>query len=155
KDVSQIADAVLARNRNRPIADWDMDVARRLGDTHIADLQLLAGRAVRLTDKMPDNILHLGVIAVLFPGARVVFCRREARDNCLSCFFQRFGEGNAFSYALADCARRYREIERLAEHWRRVLPLRMLTIDYEALVADPEGESRRLIAFLGLGWEPG
>jgi tetratricopeptide (TPR) repeat protein len=154
RDISHIADAALARNRDRPTAAWDMDIARRLGDVHIADLQRLASGAVRLTDKMPDNILHLGVIAVLFPGARIIFCRREMRDTCLSCFFQRFGEGNAFSYELADCARRYREIERLAEHWRRVLPLRMLTLDYEALVADHEGESRRLIAFLGLDWEP-
>src|SRR5262249_37654460 len=76
------------------------------------------------------------------------------RDNCLSCYFQRFGEGNAFAYDLVDCARRYLGIERLAEHWRRVLPLPMLTVDYEALIADPEGESRRLIEFLGLDWEP-
>jgi hypothetical protein len=60
----------------------------------------------------------------------------------------------AFAQDLADCARRALEIERLADHWRNVLPLRMHTIDYEALVADLEGESRRLIAFLGLDWEP-
>ena len=122
-----------------------MEVARQLADRHIAHLQRLAGRALRVTDKMPDNILHLGIIAVLFPAARIIFCRRDMRDNCLSCFFQRFGEGTAFAYDLADCARRCLQIERLAEHWRRVLPLSMLTVDYEALVAEPEGESRRLI----------
>jgi tetratricopeptide (TPR) repeat protein len=155
KDIFHVTDAVLALNRDRPIEEWDMDFARKLADQHLAQLQRLAGGASRVTDKMPDNVLHLGIIAVLFPAARVVFCRRDPRDNCISCYFQRFGEGNAFAYDLADCARRYLEIERLAKHWRRVLPLPMLTVDYEALIADPEGESRRLIEFLGLGWEPG
>jgi tetratricopeptide (TPR) repeat protein len=154
KDISRIADVVLTRIRDRLIEGWDMDFARQLADEHLADLRRLAGGAARVTDKMPDNILYLGVIAVLFPAARIVFCRREIRDNCLSCFFQRFGEGNVFAYDLGDCARRYREIDRLAEHWQRVLPLPTLTIDYEALVADTEGESRRLIEFLGLDWEP-
>jgi hypothetical protein len=154
KDIAGIAEAVLAHNRDQPIAEWDMDFARRLADGQIARLQQLARTALRVTDKMPDNILYLGVIAVLFPAARVIFCRREIGDTCLSCFFQRFGEGNAFAYDLADCARRYLEIERLAEHWRRVLPLPMLTIDYEALISNPESESRRLIEFLGLDWDP-
>jgi len=94
------------------------------------------------------------MIAVLLPAARVIFCRREARDTCLSCYFQRFAEGHLFSYDLADCGKQFLEIERLADHWRRVLPLSMLTVDYETLIADPEGESRRLIEFLGLDWEP-
>ena len=112
-----------------------------------------AARASRVTDKMPDNILHLGIIAVLFPAARVIFCRRDMRDTCLSCFFQRFGEGNAFAYDLADCGRRLLKSSGWPMHWRQVLPLSMLTVDYEALIADPEGESRRLIEFLGLDWE--
>jgi tetratricopeptide (TPR) repeat protein len=154
KDVFRIAKAVLTRNRDRPIKEWDMEFARQLADQHISGLQRLAGGALRVTDKMLDNILHLGIIPVLFPSACIVFCRRDARDNCVSCFFQRFGEGNAFAYDLADCARRLLEIDRLAEHWRRVLLLPMLSVDYEALIADPEGESRRLIEFLGLDWEP-
>lgn len=64
-------------------------------------------------------------------------------------------EGNAFAYDLSDCGRRYLETERLAAaHWRQVLPLSMLTIDYETLIANPEAESRRMIEFLGLDWEP-
>jgi len=155
KDIFRIAEAVLGQNRDRSIEEWDMVFARQLADRHIAHLQRLASGASRVTDKMPDNILHLGIITVFFPAARIIFCRRDPRDNCLSCYFQRFGEGNAFAYDLTDCAQRCLEIERLAEHWRRVLPLSMLTVDYEALIADPEGESRRLIEFLGLDWEPG
>jgi hypothetical protein len=154
KDVGRIAEAVLARNRDKPIEEWDMGFARQLSDEFVALLHRLGSGAARVIDKMPDNILHLGIISVLFPTARVIFCRRDARDTSLSCYFQRFGEGNVFSYDLADCVRRCVEIERLADHWRRVLPLPMLTVDYETLIADPESESRRLIEFLGLDWEP-
>ena len=132
----------------------DPGLARRLADDYVAKLERLGEGSARVVDKMPDNVLHLGVAALLFPGARVVFCRRDLRDICLSCYFRHFSEPMPYAQDLADCGRRALEIERLADHWRRVLPLRMHTIDYEALVADLEGESRRLIAFLGLDWEP-
>jgi hypothetical protein len=73
---------------------------------------------------------------------------------CLSCYFHRFTEGHLYAYDLADCGARALEIDRLATHWLRVLPLETLVIDYEKLVSDPEGESRRLIEFLDLEWEP-
>jgi hypothetical protein len=155
KDIAHISDAIRKRNHQRPIEEWDVDFARHLADDHIATLKRLAPQALRVTDKMPDNVLHLGTIAVLFPMARVILCRRNVYDTCLSLYFQRFEEGNAFSYDLADCARRFLEIERLAGHWRQVLPIPMLTIDYEAVVADPAGEGRRMIEFLGLEWETG
>ena len=72
----------------------------------------------------------------------------------LSCYFRRFDQPIPWAYDLADCGSRALEIERLADHWRNVLPLPTLTIDYEALVADLAGESRRLIEFLELDWEP-
>jgi len=98
---------------------------------------------------MPDNIFKLGLIATLFPAARVIFCRRDPRDVALSCYFQKFsGTQLAFSYDLADFAKRYDETERLTAHWHRVLPLS--TLD----VGDIESESRRLISFLNLDWEP-
>ena len=128
---------------------------QRLAEAHLQRLRTLGGEAARVIDKMPDNVFALGTVATLFPMARIVFCRRDPRDVCLSCYFQKFTAGQlTFSYDLADCARRYCETERLALYWRRVLPLRMIEIEYEKLVADLEGESRRLIAFLGLDWEP-
>ncbi|HVT81950.1 MAG TPA: sulfotransferase [Phycisphaerae bacterium] len=117
--------------------------------------ELSGGHAERVTDKMPANIFLLGLIAALFPNARVIFCRRDGRDNCLSCYFQRFDQANIlYTYDLADCAFQYLETERLAAHWRRVLPLRMLDVHYEKLVTDQETESRRLLQFLGLPWDP-
>jgi tetratricopeptide (TPR) repeat protein len=154
KDISRIVEAVLARNRNKPTNEWDMNSARQLADEHIAKLRTLGGGAARVVDRTTENIFHLGIITLLFPAARVIFCRRDPRDICLSCYFHRFTEGAFYSYALSDCARQFLEIERLAMHWQRSLPLSMLTIDYEALVADPNREGRRVIEFLGLDWRP-
>jgi tetratricopeptide (TPR) repeat protein len=154
KDIGAIVEAVQEHGRSRPADELDPDLARRLADRYEARLRLLGRGAIRVVDKMPDNIVHLGLIAVLFPGARVIFCRRDSRDTCLSCYFSRFDDAIAWSCDLGDSGVRALEIERLASHMRQVLPLRMLTIDYEALVADLEGQSRRLVDFLGLDWEP-
>jgi hypothetical protein len=104
---------------------------------------------------MPDNVLLVGLIARLFPRARIIYCSRGPRDTALSCYFQLFSDGaQHFSYDLPDCGRRCRQIERLAAHWLSLLPLHMTEVNYERLVGDLEGESRRLIEFLGLEWEP-
>ena len=155
-EIGRISSA-LAGTADTTVAAYQGDPAtgRRLAELYLERLRRIGKGAQRVIDKMPDNVLDLGLIAVLFPGARVIFCVRDARDVSLSCYFQLFTEGSQrFSYDLADCGRRCLEVERLIEHWRRVLPLRMLEVSYEALVADLEGESRRLIDFLGLSWEP-
>ncbi len=157
QDIGLIADA-LAATAQREVAAHQADAgaAQALARAHRERLRSLGRGALQVIDKMPDNILHLGLIADLFPGARIVFCTRDARDIALSCFFQLFADRlQLFSYDLADCGRRTVAIERLASHWRRVLKVRMHEVNYETLVADLEGESRRLIAFLGLEWEPG
>ena len=141
-------------NRDVPIKKWSGAYARQLADRHLASLRALGTGALRIIDKMPDNIFFLWIIAALFPAARIILCRRDVRDACLSCFFHHFTEGHIYAYDLADCATRSLELERLAANWLRMLPLKILVIDYEKLVRDLEGESRRLIEFLGLEWEP-
>jgi tetratricopeptide (TPR) repeat protein len=154
REMNRISDALTAHNRGKPIAQWDAAFARRLADRHLDDLRTMGGGAARVIDKMPDNVFALWLIAALFPSARIVLCQRDLRDICLSCYFHWFAEGNLFAYDLADCGLRALAVEQLSTHWLRMLPLEMLAIDYEELVADLEGESRRLIAFLGLDWEP-
>jgi tetratricopeptide (TPR) repeat protein len=134
---------------------WNRESIGRIARAHLDRLKNLRGDAVRVIDKMPSNIMNLGLIACLFPNARVINCNRDPRDNCLSCYFQMFKKANLlFAYDLADCAAQYLQQTRLAEHWRKALPLRMLEINYEECVGDLEGQSRRLIDFLGLEWEP-
>ena len=127
---------------------------RTEAETYLRTQQAKAGNAARIIDKMPDNIFQLGLIATLFPQARVIFCARDPRDTIISCFFQHFSQPLAYDTDLQDCAFRLREIERLTRHWQNVLPLCHMTLSYEALLADPQAESRDLISFLGLEWEP-
>ena len=135
-------------------AALDRDILRREALLYLDGLAGKTGDAARIVDKYPDNIFLLGLIAMLFPAARVIHCRRDIRDTVLSCYFQRFDDVMSYTTDLIDCALRYQETERLAAHWRQALPLPILEVSYEALVADLEAESRRMIAFLGLDWDP-
>ncbi|MGD0769823.1 MAG: sulfotransferase [Tepidisphaeraceae bacterium] len=151
-DVYQIAKAL---KQNDPASRSNVEAVRAAAKEHVQQLRAINGEASRIIDKTLSNVHWLGLISLLFPGARVICCRREARDTCLSCYFQWFSQGNTFSFDLAHCGTEYLQINRLMDHWLGSLPIRMLEVQYETLVADLEGQSRRLIDFLGLPWHPG
>jgi Flp pilus assembly protein TadD len=135
------------------LARLDAATARALAEEHLQRLRKLGGGADRVVDKLPFNFLHVGMIAALFPRARIVHCRRDPIDTCLSCFFQNFGEPHGFTLDLRHLGLYYREYERLMEHWRRVLPVPVFELCYEELTADQEAVSRRLVGFCGLEWD--
>jgi tetratricopeptide (TPR) repeat protein len=124
-----------------------------LAQTYLAPLAGLNPHAARITDKMPLNFLHLGVIACLFPDARIIHCRRDPMDTCLSCHMTAFNVGNDFKYDLRNLGLFYKDYERLMAHWKTVLDLPMIDVCYEELVSDPEAQSRRMIEFLALDWD--
>jgi tetratricopeptide (TPR) repeat protein len=138
-----------------PPGRWDRGQVREESERHISHLQALGGEVDRVIDKMPDNVKVLGQIRVMFPNARIIICRRDLRDVCVSCCTTHFGESINWAWALEECAQQAVELERLVDYWRSVLPGPVLEISYEALVANMEEESRRLIDFLGLDWDPG
>ncbi len=107
----------------------------------------------RIVDKMPMNFQHVGLIRLLFPKARIIHCRRDPRDTCLSCYFQYFQEGHSFSFDLAHLGFYYRYYVTLMRHWRDVLGIEMLEVDYERLTSEPEPMMREIIAYCGLPWD--
>jgi tetratricopeptide (TPR) repeat protein len=129
----------------------DRDTVHRLAERYLQRLGRIGPGAVRIADKMPENFFHLGLIATLFPQARIIHCRRDPLDVCLSCYMQDFRE-TIFSSDLRDLGAYYRQYDRLMAHWKDVLPLRMLDARYEDFVANQEAASRELIAFCGLAW---
>jgi tetratricopeptide (TPR) repeat protein len=152
QDISHLT-VELRRSRNDGPAL--QEAAKRAADKHIVALHRLGQGALRVVDKLPDNMILIGLITRLFPRARIVYCSRDARDISLSCYFQLFVDGaQHFAYDLADCGKRCVQVQRLAKHWMELLPNHMIEMNYETLVGDLEGESRRLIDFLGLEWEP-
>lgn len=124
-----------------------------MGQGYLDKIRTLAPDALRITDKMPNNFRYVGFIKMMLPGAKVIHVRRNPMDTCLSCFQQNFIHGQPFSNDLRDLGRYYGLYLRMMEHWRRVLPGYMLEVDYEDLVADPEGNARRMIDFIGLEWD--
>ncbi|MCC6302564.1 MAG: sulfotransferase [Gammaproteobacteria bacterium] len=111
-------------------------------------------RRRRISDKSPLNFFHLAFAAVLFPNARVIHCRRDARDNALSIWMENFNPDQRYATDFDALAFFTREYRRLMAHWHAVLPLPILDVQYEDTVADLEGQARRILRFLDVPWDP-
>jgi tetratricopeptide (TPR) repeat protein len=130
------------------------DAVRRLGGDYLAQLRGLSAAAARVVDKMPENFRHLGLIQAALPGARIIHVSRNAVDTCLSIYFKDFRATLAYATDLGDLAHEYRLYRRLMQHWRQLLPAdAILELPYEALVAEPEPWSRRILEFVELPWD--
>ena len=115
----------------------------------------VAGRKGRFIDKFPGNFLYVGLIARALPNAAIICLRRNPMDTVLANFRNLFAIGSRYydySYDLLDTAAYYHRFDRLMGVWREVLPGRVLELGYESLVADQEGETRRLLEHCGLSW---
>ncbi|QUD88270.1 tetratricopeptide repeat-containing sulfotransferase family protein [Phenylobacterium montanum] len=148
---------IAAAMLGQPERALSLDVAglRAIGARYLqATMGLTQGRA-RFTDKMPANFLMVGLIHLVLPNARIIHTVRDPVDTCLSCYATLFGDGQLYSYDLGELGRHYRAYRRLMDHWRAVLPPGvMLDIVYEDVVADLEGQARRLVDHCGLPWDP-
>jgi tetratricopeptide (TPR) repeat protein len=131
----------------------DRQTAVRLAARHLERLRGFSPAALRIVDKTPDNYLSLGLLASLFPRAKLVHCRRDPRDVAVSCWLAHFEEVR-WASDQQHLASRFQQYQRIMEHWRKVLPSPLLEVDYEETVADLEGVARKLVAWCGLAWEP-
>lgn len=110
--------------------------------------------ALRLVDKSPMNFQFLGLAALMFPRARVIWCRRDPRDIAVSIYGENFSLDERFATSLEGIGHCINVQETLMRHWQAVLPLPILELQYETLVSDLEGQARRIIEFTGLPWDP-
>ncbi len=115
---------------------------------------LLRSGRDHFTDKLPNNFSHIGLIHAILPRAILIDARRHPLDACFSTFKQHFAEGQTFSYDLEDLGRYYRSYLSLMDHWDAVLPGRVLHVQYEELVREPQVHIRRLLEHCGLEFEP-
>jgi predicted Zn-dependent protease len=127
-----------------------------LGEGYIAATRIhqKLGRA-HFIDKMPNNFLHIGLIQLILPHARIIDARRHPLGSGFSAFKQHFAQGQAFSYDLADVGRYYRDYVELMAHFDAVLPGRIHRVIYEDVIEDTEREVRRLLDYCGLPFEDG
>lgn len=135
-------------------ADFSREALDRAAEGYVNELARRAhGTPKHITDKMPYNYLLLGLIDRMLPSAKIVHCRRNVLDTCLSCYFHDFhGAQNAYTTNLEWLARYYKDYERIMAHWRDALTIPIFELQYEELIQDPEAVTRSLIEFVDLTW---
>lgn len=152
----------LAAEAGKPVEAYP-DMASRmtaeqllqLGETYAERVWKLAPDATRITDKMMGNFAHVGMIRMMLPNAKIIHSMRDPMDSCFSCYATLFSKNSLdFTYELGDVGRHYVRYIELMRHWHRVLPPgSMLDLRYEDMVADTEGQARRLFDYLELPWD--
>lgn len=135
------------------LAGADDKILNEKAERYLAELTRDTEGAARIIDKMPLNWLHLGQIQLMLPDAHVLYCRRDPLDTGLSCFRQDFTASHSWACDLDHIGRYQTACARLMEHWKSVLPLSILDVRYEDMIDDQEAASRRIMDFLGLGWD--
>jgi tetratricopeptide (TPR) repeat protein len=136
------------------LADLSAEQLRAFGKSYLYYSQSNRPEGLpRFTDKMPANFVHVGLIHLALPNAKIIDARRHPLDVCIANYRQLFAKGKNHAYDLNECAEYYLDYVRVMDHWDKVLPGRVLRVDYEDMVADVESEVRRLLSYCDLPFE--
>jgi len=130
-------------------------LAAGIAAEYLGRLTAFSARALRVIDKRPANFLYAGLIHAVFPRVRIIHMQRHPLDTCLSIYFQNFFNMGPYAHDFDNLVHYYQQYVRVTDHWREVLPsTALLEVPYEALIADPEAWTRRMLDFVGLHWDP-
>ena len=137
------------------LAELSDEELKQFGRQYIDDTRIHRHGAPFFVDKMPNNFRHIGLIHLILPNAKIIDARRHPMACGFSGYKQLFAEGQQFTYDLADLGQYYRDYVELMDHWDRVLPGKVLRVQYEDVVGDLETQVRRILDHCGLEFEPG
>lgn len=129
------------------------DTRAAFADTYLSQIKRNHKDAKRIVDKRPHNFEYLGLIAAAMPKARIIHAVRDPLDTCVSCYMQKLQIEHGYTGDLAQLGEYYTHYRKLMDHWTKILPNPILTVNYEEVVADTEGQARHIIDFLGLEWD--
>jgi len=135
------------------VMDLDTDAIAVIGQDYIERTRKYRSGKMFFTDKNLGNFMHIGLLHLILPNARIIDARRHPLDSCLSCYKQLFARGQAFSYDLEELGEYYLQYQRLMDHWDEVLPGKVLHVQYEEVVADLEAQVQRILEHCGLPWD--
>jgi len=142
------------RYQFRPLSTYRPEAFRTLGSSYLDKLSVLNDESPRVTDKMPFNMMMIGLIRLALPNAKIIHCVRDARDTCLSIYRQNFTTGNyRFAYDLKTTGQFHNLYRKLMRHWHDVFPGEIYDVEYEALTQSPEHEIRKLLEACELEWQ--
>lgn len=136
------------------VPELDTSALDSLAGEYLQRLRTHSPDAMRITDKMPNNFLHVGLIARLFPKARIILCQRNPLDTCLSIYSHNFSTNHPYASDLGTLGHYCKASMELMDHWRTAYDIDIMTVRYEELVFRQEEVSRAMIDFCGLEWEP-
>jgi len=136
--------APLTAEKLRAMQDYYLDGVRSLGLTDTGTRWV--------TDKMPHNIVHLGLIALLFPDSPIIHISRHPLNSCLSAYFSNFGSGHRYTSSLESTAQHYKQVMKMLQHYRAI-GIDLLEIHYEDLVHDQENVTRQILDYIGAPWD--
>jgi tetratricopeptide (TPR) repeat protein len=131
----------------------DEDAARAMGEAYLQTTMRYRTGKPFFIDKMPNNFSSVGLLKVILPQAKIIDARRHPLDSCLGSYKQLFFKGQSFTYDQFELGHYYLQYRRIMEHWREVLPGKVLDVHYENMVLDQENQTRRLLEYCGLPWE--
>ncbi|HSH97378.1 MAG TPA: sulfotransferase [Methyloradius sp.] len=155
-DVVMLADRVGVGEQRFPdfVTNIKAQDFAEMGAAYAKQIWELAPEADYITDKMPANFFYLGMIHLMLPNAKIIHAMRDPMDSCFSCYSRLFNDTMEFAYDQGTLGRYYVRYMDLMQHWHAVLPEgRILDLHYEELVADTEGQARRILDFVGLPWD--
>jgi len=135
------------------VKDLETDDYRKLGEEYIERASHHRGDRPFFTDKNPNNFIHVGVTSLILPNAKFINARRHPLDSCYGSYKQLFASGQPFTYDLVELGEYYVQYQRIMDHWHTVLPGKILDVHYEEVVADLEGQVRRILDYCELDWE--
>ncbi len=133
--------------------ELDAEQLKQFGRDYIENTRIHRQRAPFFIDKMPNNFRHIGLIHLILPNAKIIDARRAPMDCCFSGFKQLFAEGQEFTYGLHEVGQYYADYVALMGHWDTVLPGKVLRVQHEDVLDDVEGQTRRMLDFLGVPFE--
>lgn len=135
------------------LSELDQSYFQRFGEQYIEDTQVYRTGAPLFIDKMPNNFLHLGLIKLILPNAKIIDARRHPMACCFGGFKQLFGHGQEFTYSLENLGRYYTSYLKMMAHWDKVLPDFVLRVQHEDVINDLSGQVNRILDFCGLEFE--
>ena len=131
----------------------DSSVFNDLGQKYIDETKWARSSKPFFIDKMPNNFVHIGLIKLILPNAKIIDARRNPMDSCFSCFKQYFAKGQHFTYDLDDIARYYKDYLRLMNFWNELFPGEIFTINYEDVINEPNQKITELLSFCNVEFE--
>ena len=135
------------------VANIGADDFKRLGSEYMERTRRHRGDRPFFTDKNPNNFVHVGLLNLILPNAKIINAARHPLDSCFGSYKQLFAQGQPFTYDLVELGEYYLQYQRLMDHWHEVMPGKVLDVQYEDVVADLEGQVRRILDYCELDWE--